>query len=164
MITCITGPDFAGKSTLISQLSRAHDFFMHNGTYAGMKPDELFDVYSSQIDEAVKTEARGFNIWIDRSPVDEAIYGPVFRGGSRLTEEQVLWLDTKMDAAGVIKVFMDTPDELLIERFRGDRGDDLVAKEEQLLLIASEYRRVMRHLKNWIVWTPQHSELIKDDA
>ena len=160
MILYVTGPDFAGKSTLIQKLNKGNKgLVLHNGTYPGLDTQELFQVYRNQLDMAVRAnESR--DVFIDRAPIDEAIYGPIFREKSRLGALELISLDLTAERFGVKKLFLDPGDATLIERFRGDRGDDLVEREDQLLEIADAYRGYLGASRpgatNWIHWTPGH--------
>jgi len=160
MILCVTGCDFSGKTTLIKKLDKnSTALVLHNGTYPDLNSDELFQVYRNQLDLAARA-ARDRDVYIDRAPIDEAVYGPIYRGGSRLDLPQLISLDILAERLGVKKLFLDTPDEILIERFRGDRGDDLVRGEAELLEIADSYRGLLGKNRsgatNWIRWTPGH--------
>ncbi len=119
----IEGPDGAGKSTLARQLGT--DGVWHNGTYAGVSPEDLYKIYDAQISNAMVAAAGGKTIAIDRGPLSEYIYGQVLRGHSRLGLEEVEELLARVDRVGGLRVYVHGNRHTLERRCR-ERGEDLV--------------------------------------
>ena len=76
----LEGPDGAGKSTYIKDRKEPQDIVLHNGVYP--TPQHAFREYYTQIDYAMReftTTNFKFDVWIDRGPISEMIYGLVMR-------------------------------------------------------------------------------------
>lgn len=178
-IYVLEGPDFAGKTTLAKNIMRTlmadpnvhdpHDINMvHNGP-----PKEgvnLFVDYIRQIWRAVEDDS--VHTIFDRLHIGEAIYGPRFRGESALSFHQLTAIDELLDALDAVKIFVDAEDIDLLHRFRGERGDDMVNDERQLIAIAEDYRQrlhprteaIHNGMPYWIHWTPRHSAVFGQGA
>lgn len=148
MIVVLEGPDFAGKSTTAERLT---SLFGGDVRWVGQPPAsaDLVAYYLDPIRDAV---SRPDLVVFDRLHISELVYGPIFRGTSRLSRSQAAEIERELDAVGVLKVHIDAPDSLLLERFRGPRGDDMVADERRLLEVAHAYRRLLggsRGLPRW---------------
>ena len=137
MIVVLEGPDCAGKTTLAQRLaeSRRASVIVTNGP----PPDgvALLDHYSSQITRAIASPNR-LTVF-DRLHAGELIYGPLFRGQSGLSADDVKLLEQQLDTAGAIKLHIDCSDDTLRARFES-RGDKFVNNADQLLHIAQLYR------------------------
>lgn len=146
-IIVLEGPDFAGKSTLAARLqTNAAVAIRTNGPPPA---GDLAQHYADQIAQARRSLS---STVFDRLHVGELIYGPEFRGTSRLTDEDLRALETMLDEAGAIRVHVDASDETLLRRFRGPRGDPLIDDEQRLLRIAASYRRLLDGRPGWTTW------------
>lgn len=171
MIIVLEGPDFAGKSTLAHQLVEALDDkitptlrtrVVHNGQDKELTSQQLFIKYVGQVANAIEY---GGDTIFDRLHVGEVVYGPKYRGDSRLSPAQIVAIGQLLDDAGAIKVHVDADDLTLLDRFRGTRGDDLVTEEADLKQIALSYRQLLTpgisiggdREKPWTRWLPEHS-------
>jgi len=77
----------------------------------------------------------------DRLHIGELVYGPVFRGKSRLSTADVSTLESQLDGLGALKLYVDCADEVLLSRMQG-RGDAMVKSPAQLLELAHAYREL----------------------
>jgi len=151
LIVVLEGPDFAGKSTLAAQLVKLYDgpaTVVSNGP----PPAEgsVLAFYEAQIADA---GARPGLTVFDRLHVGELIYGPIYRGESRITDAERLQMDGELDLLGACKVHVDASDSVLTQRFRGTRGDDLVHELDTLLQIACQYRFLLGDPHAVVPWT-----------
>lgn len=170
MIIVVEGPDFAGKSTLVKKLEKHHK---SKGRTVNVvhttQPDPedhlpLFVRYVDDIKYAIEVQGDDGVVIFDRLHIGEAIYGPRYRGESRISELQMEVLDQLLTDIGALKVFVDTADADLLHRFRGDRGEDFVKDEDALLQIADEYRQLLgngtNRLHGWIRWTNAYERML----
>lgn len=139
MIVVLEGPDFAGKSTLAEQLV---DLFGGDVRWVGQPPASA-DLVSYYLDPIHEAATCADLTVFDRLHISELVYGPIFRGASRLSRQQAQEVERQLDVVGAFKVHVDAPDSLLLERFRGPRGDEMVDDEFRLLEVAHAYRRVL---------------------
>jgi thymidylate kinase len=151
MIVIFEGPDGAGKSTMIQAVAGQH--IMHHR-----------DVPIEIVEESISFWSRGpfpqdsdpwteyvsptssMNIGpdslvlIDRWHLGELVYGPIFRGQSRLSMEQRVWIEGYMKTLGAVMVHLTASLEELTRRL-AERGDDMVTPEH-LPAILSLYDRL----------------------
>lgn len=78
----LEGCDGAGKTTLSARFAAAHGFIVFHST---VTPDDV-DITERYL--AILADPR--RLVLDRSFVSELVYGPLFRGRSRLTLRQVI--------------------------------------------------------------------------
>lgn len=145
MLITIEGPDCGGKSTLTRQLIEAArrrgwtGDRVHKGPPA---PDaDAFTEYETALDvEPLRglIDADHHVVVMDRWHVGEAIYGPLWRGRSRLTTAGLAHVEGALDAVGAIRVMCLPPYHELQARFF-TRGDDLT-KLDELPIIHAAYQ------------------------
>lgn len=146
MLITIEGPDCGGKSTLTQQLITAAGYRgwlghrVHKGPPA---PDaDPFREYESVLDADPLVELIDSKLDVvvmDRWHVGEAIYGPLWRGKSRLSVAGLAHVEAALDALGAIRV-MCLPSYPELQRRFLSRGDDLT-KLEELPYIHAAYER-----------------------
>lgn len=139
MIVVLEGPDFAGKSTVAEALARQ---FGGSIVANGPPPPDVIlrDHYLDQVYAAALADHL---IIFDRLHVGELIYGPIYRGASQLSEDDVMSIEHALNAVDALKVHVDASDDVLLERLHGPRGDDMVRDDDQLLSIAHQYRALL---------------------
>lgn len=120
----VEGPDGAGKSTLVERLAGWYKAeVVHHGPYKGKK--KLGDTYlSSFVPDSEGTRfAKTKTVILDRSWLSEDVYGPIFRGGSRLTvgDRRVL-LRAALGARGAVIVALP-PFETCLKNIAGRAKD-----------------------------------------
>lgn len=149
MIVVLEGPDCAGKTTLAEALTANYGTVRANG-----KPPEdesLFEHYAGQVALAAKVPSE-LTVF-DRLHVGELIYGPLFRGRSALSTEEICLIEDQLDKAGAVKIRVDCSDGALLDRYHS-RGDDLIKSPEILLSNAAKYRELFASnglFSGWIV-------------
>lgn len=157
MLITIEGPDCGGKSTLTQQLLDAAEtrdwagLRVHKGPPA---PDaDPFTEYETALDVEPLSgiiDADDRLVVMDRWHLGEAVYGPLWRGTSRLSAAGVTHVEAALDALGAVRV-MCLPSYPELQRRFLKRGDDLT-KLEELPSIHAAYLRFAEHL-DYIVLT-----------
>ena len=157
MLITIEGPDCGGKSTLTQQLIEAAaergwlGQRVHKGPPA---PDaDPFTEYESVLDvEPLRglIDSDHHLVVMDRWHVGEAIYGPLWRGHSRLSTAGLAHVEASLDALGAVRVMCLPAYHELQARFL-TRGDDLT-KFDELPRIHAEYQAHAERF-DWIVLT-----------
>lgn len=155
----IEGCDFSGKSTLAERLKLAHMDagqsveVIHNGQLPEIT--NLTDYYLAQL-----LHPKAYVVIMDRLHVSELIYGTYYRDASRIDEDGMQLIDRLLDKVDAIRIWVNEPDHVLLERFRGTRGDDLVLREQELLDLAAEYRLNLSDRPEWLRWSSRHTEVL----
>lgn len=149
MIIALEGPDLGGKTTLALELQRRFEAAHGPGTapiwHEGPPPEggDLVAHYEAPLvlnrERLVKTNHLTI---LDRWETGELVYGPLLRGGSRLTTGQAYHVDLLLHALGALRVLVQPDLSALYERYDA-RGDDLVKREwlSELHAFYDEYHR-----------------------
>lgn len=154
MLILLEGPDCGGKTTLADQLAahfRAASPYptrlevLHAGPPApGVSP---FDEYELALDEPDRLarilDVDGLVV-LDRWHAGEAVYGPLLRGRSRLTDAGLYHVELALDALGAVKVACLPPLTVLHERLRR-RGDPVIGPGHLPTLHAFYSRLAVEH-------------------
>lgn len=144
MIVIFEGPDGAGKSTMIEAVKQVHLDEGHAPETvqvwrAGPFP-EGSDAWREYVLPLTSLYAsKDWLVLIDRWHLGELIYGPLFRGQSRLSLDQRTWIEGYLRTFGAVLIHLTARLEELTRRL-SDRGDDLV-KAEHLPAILEGYAK-----------------------
>ena len=109
MILLFEGPDGAGKSTMIKAVAAEHlaaGYPLESTAIwrAGPFPQDS-DPWTEYVLPLMSLSAsRDWLVLVDRWHVGELVYGPIFRGGSRLSEDQRTWIDGFLRSMGGVLV------------------------------------------------------------
>lgn len=158
-LVILEGPDGAGKTTLAAKLVAGmigDPHYEHCGPYRDMS-DGLPRLYV----EAMAPALLGLSsVVLDRSWLSEGIYGPIYRGGSRLQPYAVSMLERIAARCETIVVLCLPPLETCLEawRTRASSGDEYVKAESTMKLIHAAYRSMPTTLPTVIYDYTQHSE------
>lgn len=150
----LEGPDGAGKTTLghliEDHLSREGSVAtFHNG-----KPPEGEDLFSHYLRQIGHARTQSDFAIIDRLHIGELIYGPYYRGVSRLSDHQANALDAHLDSIDAVKIYVTAPTKVLWERI-SERGDGLVKSVTEVSMLKYRYENLIGRggiYKNWIQW------------
>jgi hypothetical protein len=137
MLIVIEGPNGAGKTTLATALA------LHATQYApgadamivhAAPPDPAdrnpVDEYETQL-LGMLPENTADALILDRWCLGELVYGPIYRGVSRLTEGALLHCEMVLETHGAVKVCLLPPQRVLCERW--ERKNDELSDKEDLL-------------------------------
>jgi thymidylate kinase len=135
----LEGPDGVGKSTLAERLSARYGFQV---VHSPQTPDhlDLADRYRSLLDGAGR-------ILFDRCFVSELVYGPLYRGRSRITWSQAIDLAESVIARTGLIVHLTAPPAVIRRRLL-DRDGEAVSLEEISTLVTC-YQRVFSSLADY---------------
>lgn len=143
MLIICEGVDNGGKTTLIQALARLHNdpknlVIRHQGP----PPDgaNLVEHYERELLTDLLPQIRSTTtlVLLDRHHVGELIYGPVYRGGSRLSPGAAMHVDLLLQALGGIRVLVQ-PNRLDEVRRRYEVLGDGLLQPEHLGQVYTSY-------------------------
>lgn len=139
-ILILEGPDGSGKSTLGAQLEKLMAaIYIHNNEYRGRTGMEMLEIFSSQMDYVTNLLPINVPAVIDRNHISELVYGPVFRGESRIQLGSQSYLETLMGISHSILIVCYPDVEQCLTTFRSRKGDEMLESEEQLRAVHWSY-------------------------
>jgi len=137
-VVIIEGCDGSGKSTLAEEfVQRGYKYLHHSHTDLADPSINAFEFYTRQL-----LVARDQRVVFDRFYPSELVYGPVMRGASRITLEQMHLLNRLLYALGGAVIFCEVPFDLALSHWQSRRGAEYVSEGDQLRQIHDAYRRL----------------------
>ena len=147
MLIVLEGPDGAGKTTLAEALMAGFYRKWQSGTFKvehrgplRLNVDPVDEYTLPDYDPTDKTNL----VVCDRWHLSEAVYGPIYRGASRVDlgfHEK--WLDDR----GALKLYVTAPLGVLMTRVY-ERGDDYI-EVRHLANIVGWFTRTLTGLSGW---------------
>lgn len=122
----LDGPDCSGRSTLAAELEALGYYVMHSKRERSKNLPELFE------DQLIQVSGPYV---FDQFHLQEYVTGPVLRGGSRLTSEQVRNLNERIAIAGGQVVICLPPYEALLDAWVDNKNPDNVKQAGDLRAI-----------------------------
>lgn len=140
MLIIIEGVDGSGKSTLASKLAQLlgedrPTTLLHRGP---LKADPITE-YITPIEEYRPSSGR--HVICDRWHVGEDIYGPLYRGESKMTTAMRIHVEKTVSARGGVLVLMTSPLTTLHQRW-ADRGEDFLKPEHAVHVMDRYYELI----------------------
>ena len=139
MLIVLEGVDGAGKSTLAEELAShftsTHKQFTAEILHRGpLRPDaDPLDEYENSL---------GYNagsltklVICDRWYLSELIYGPLYRGRSRMGEFRWAHAEKFLEARGAVRLVVTAPTSVIAARLAG-RGEDFLKPKDQVIVHA----------------------------
>lgn len=130
-IIILEGIDGSGKSTLATHLARQTTLqptTIHRGPIRTTVTDELlqplFDVEPDEL------------LIADRWHISELIYGPIYRGESRIDATALEDIEATLKLLGAVRVILQPPLSIIYRRLV-KRGEDFLAQEHVPLVYAA---------------------------
>lgn len=160
MLIIVEGVDGVGKSTFVEHLEgrirRDHPqdevTVLHKGPPAS---GDFIEEYVAPLQHYVP--GRRKHIICDRWHLGEMIYGPMFRGKSIMTTDQLRYLYKFLYKRGVVQVYLTENINTIMER-RAARGDtdDMLSNRDQVMRVMKLYDSYTTDLRGtlWhrLVW------------
>lgn len=132
----VEGSDGVGKSTLARALVVHHGF---TAVHSPRTPD-----HQNLVNRYRDLLARPGCLVLDRSFVSELVYGPLYRGGSRLTWPQALELADLVTARHGLFLHLTAPPSTIRHRLKVRDGH--APSLEEITALAEAYHRTLRAL------------------
>lgn len=134
-IIVIEGADGTGKTTLAGVLEKRGFEYRHQGP--PLNGVNLFQHYADEL-----LSCRGKKVVMDRLHVGELIYGPVMRGKSLITVEELRLLNRLLFGLGGKVIFCDTDDAVIERNWLRRRGQEYLDDADKLYEVMFQYRRL----------------------
>lgn len=148
MILVFEGCDATGKSTLIKaaqkvllQRSLLSTVISHG------RPEEPFISPLTEYLDPIISRPGGHLIF-DRLHVGEDVYGPLYRGGSRLTLAQRAFIDGYLASHGALLVHVTASPATVVKRCRA-RGEDFLQERDITQVLDAYYQQTIDR-RHWI--------------
>lgn len=137
MIIIIEGNDGTGKTTLANDLAKTlHGYKVIHRTHLTDTPkSELAMIYRDLL-------LKHTNIIFDRAWYSEMAYGPVFRGESCISIEDMHRLEELLHALGGFVVYCHSENAY---KRACERGEDYVQNYEQWMRVNMNYNEIFKH-------------------
>ncbi|QOP66349.1 thymidylate kinase [Microbacterium phage DickRichards] len=144
----IEGADGTGKTTFV-QRAVTHAAMagypeprvIHNDASDHKLPGSLYRHYRAQLLDAIDfRDNHGISTYIDRSFLSELVYGPLYRGKSRITPRQARRLERLADRHGIVLLGMTADLNLRRRRIR-ERGETWTHKDAFVGALYSQHFR-----------------------
>lgn len=142
MLIIVEGADGVGKTTFVKHLQQLTDAaVLHRGVPTH---DNIWDEYTLDLlqYEPQTSPARGVNnIICDRWHWGELIYGPLYRGESKLTGDGLYFsLEDWLNRRGVVVALLDHDEDVILRRW-ATRGEDYL-QPEHLAHVLEKYEGI----------------------
>lgn len=137
----VEGVDCSGKTTLCKQIVdelvdlKVNVEFYHHGPLRASVEQEYYE-------PLLPTCLYPTVLVADRWHLGEMVYGPLYRGGSEMSEEELEAIESELSSLGAKKILLDPPQEEVIRRMK-ERGEDFL-KQEDLSKARIEYQTLAR--------------------
>jgi hypothetical protein len=159
MIIVIEGPNLSGKSTLVSRLCAEIGSRCHSGviTLAAGPPDppdrNPFEEYELEL---FRHDDGPPYLILDRWCLGEQVYGPLYRGKSRLTDGGLLHCEMLLRSLGALRICLLPPQSVLMTRWAAE--PDELSDQEDVLHEHAMFRLLAER------WGYQACSRVPDDA
>jgi len=136
MIFIVEGSDKTGKTTLANKLAEKHSMkVIHLDAPRSQEEfDNMFNMY-------VQLYTDTNDVVFDRSFYSDLVYGPIYRGGPAITQEQRVTLENLLISKGVVVIHCTDTVEAVWERCV-DEGDEFSTSKELVEKIIVGYNAV----------------------
>jgi len=145
VLIILEGVDGAGKTTLAEELAgRLDDNLSFKLMHSGPLKDDPLKEYEWRLRDY--TPGTGQHVVCDRWHVGELVYGPLYRGSSKLTEPMRKHVEMYLDRLGAHKVVVSAPIATIQERLRL-RGEDFL--QDNHLGLVWDFYNEYAHQYGW---------------
>lgn len=137
----VEGVDCSGKTTFCKKLVdelidlKVNVEFHHHGPLRA-------SVHEEYVEPLLATRFYPTVVVADRWHLGEAIYGPLYRGKSEMSDEDLEMIEKLLVSLGAKKILLDPPAEEVLRRMK-ERGEEFL-KVEDVNKVRREYRSLAR--------------------
>jgi deoxyadenosine/deoxycytidine kinase len=146
----VEGVDGSGKTTLVSELSEqlGHECVVkHRG------PLKLHPLVEYQHDLLKYEPSNEVHFVCDRWHIGEMVYGPLYRGETRLTPAMRRHIELFLDSRGAVKIIVDVPLDVVKHRL-AHRGEDFLQNND-VALVHDWYSHYGHENDGWVHVDPE---------
>lgn len=138
LLILLEGVDGGGKSTLADALTKAYRKRQPDGSVTllkkgqpelGVSGIDEYELPLEDLDLRAKILTTDHLVIMDRWHVGERIYGPLYRGVSRLTDGEILHVELLLTSLNTVKVLVQPQDWSEVARRLRRRGEDFLKPE-----------------------------------
>lgn len=137
-LVILEGPDGAGKTTLANELVAKGFHYHHCGPYRGVTSG-LPRLY---VEAMLPTLLGLSDVVMDRSWLSEPVYGPVYRGASRLDAVAIRMLERLAMRCETVVVLCQPTLQAVLQSFRRRKGQEMLDSEAQLTDVYRRYTQL----------------------
>lgn len=156
-VIIVEGIDGAGKSTLVNRI-REHMPEGYDRVFWSKGVPRYDDPQQEYVDQLQWLRSHHFVV-SDRYHVGELIYGPLYRGISRVAGKYFRIIEERLDALKAVKVVL-LPDMDVCKARAFERGEEYL-KEEDFEHVWLEYSRFLDDNPDWIHLSDNSDEVAK---
>jgi thymidylate kinase len=149
----LEGPDCAGKTTLARELVKFGFDATHFGADLTLTGADMTKTYLYHLSKLYKCVQNGHTIHhphhvvFDRCWISEIVYGPIYRGVSRFSHEQVGLLYAAAELADPVIVYCRPKTETMIKSFNARIEEEMLDNAEQLQQAINKYDTIFADLE-----------------
>lgn len=165
MLIVVEGCDGVGKSTLVDLLQDRH--IAASPQYDIVKklhygPPKRHPLEEYELDLQDYRPGQGRHLLIDRLHWGEEIYGPLYRGGTRLGEAGARHVDMFLNAVGGVVVWLDLPEGQIRRRLTATR-EDFLQSEHVTQVIDGYFNQARASIANLMTFNAPCDKVDADD-
>lgn len=141
MIIIIEGNDGTGKTTLANDLAKALPGYykvIHRTHLTDTPKSELFKIYKDLL-------LKNTNVILDRAWYSEMAYGPVFRGKSCISVDEMHELEELLHSLGGCVVYCHSENAY---KRACERGEDYVQNYDQWMKVNMNYNEIFKRTEH----------------
>ena len=144
----LDGPDGSGKTSLAQKLVNGHGYHkLHFGVPSAADLSSELSMFHFYFDALYKANRERDRVVADRSHLSEPIYGPVMRGGTKLTYRVEALVERYLEAIDAQVVICLPPYRISFNNWVRRKGEEYVKHVDDFKRIYAGYERLLFNRK-----------------